>query len=101
MSLELVLEAETGIGTSDWYWDLRLVLEHRTGIGASDWYWSLRLVLEHRAGIGASDWYWSIGLVYFTYLQSWMLALQSFPEASLSLKNVLEFEWVISKRRSV
>ncbi|XP_065928516.1 mitogen-activated protein kinase kinase kinase 4-like [Magallana gigas] len=36
--------------------------------------------------------------VYFTYLQSWMLALQSLPEASLSLKNVLESEWLFTKQ---
>uniref|UniRef100_K1R1Y1 Mitogen-activated protein kinase kinase kinase 4 n=1 Tax=Magallana gigas TaxID=29159 RepID=K1R1Y1_MAGGI len=36
--------------------------------------------------------------VYFIYLQSWMLALQSLPEASLSLKNVLESEWLFTKQ---
>nr|XP_022288490.1 uncharacterized protein LOC111100697 [Crassostrea virginica] len=36
--------------------------------------------------------------VYITYLQSWMLALQSLPEASLSLKNVLESEWLFTKQ---
>ncbi|XP_071112541.1 mitogen-activated protein kinase kinase kinase 4-like [Haliotis cracherodii] len=34
---------------------------------------------------------------YFKYLQSWISALQSLPEASRSLKNALEEEWMFTK----
>ncbi|XP_041352279.1 mitogen-activated protein kinase kinase kinase 4-like [Gigantopelta aegis] len=34
--------------------------------------------------------------VYFSYLQNWMYMLQSLPEASRSLKNALEEEWLFT-----
>lgn len=36
--------------------------------------------------------------IYFTYLQNWLLMLQNLPEASRSLKNVLEMEWDFTKQ---
>ncbi|XP_078335909.1 mitogen-activated protein kinase kinase kinase 4-like [Crassostrea virginica] len=57
---------------------------------------ALRLHLEQRPVIDPS--FPRIRLAYFTYLQSWILALQSLPEASLSLKNMLESEWLFTKQ---
>ncbi|KAK3098006.1 hypothetical protein FSP39_015240 [Pinctada imbricata] len=36
--------------------------------------------------------------IYFTYLQNWLLTLQNLPEASQSLKNILELEWKFTKQ---
>ncbi|KAL5010300.1 hypothetical protein ScPMuIL_012605 [Solemya velum] len=35
--------------------------------------------------------------IYFSYLQNWMIMLQSLPEASRSLKDVLEEQWSFTK----
>ena len=34
---------------------------------------------------------------YFEYLHSWILMLQKLPQASMSLKNILEEEWDFTK----
>ena len=34
---------------------------------------------------------------YFEYLHSWILMLQRLPQASVSLKNILDDEWDFSK----
>ncbi|XP_021362862.1 mitogen-activated protein kinase kinase kinase 4-like isoform X2 [Mizuhopecten yessoensis] len=36
--------------------------------------------------------------IYFTYIQNWLITLQNLPEASRSLKNVLEQEWSFTKQ---
>jgi len=56
-------------------------------------------VLGDRSHVQRASLYASCVQVYFDYMHSWIQMLQQLPQASHSLKNLLEEEWNFTKVR--